>query len=237
MIFNCFIGLDIGIVLFYLIFDNIKVVDVLVCYLFLWNVVWQNKIQWFGFVVNGNDLFGLVCNVGEVYGVFVIFYLQKSKFYLLGMDYLKVNLVNFYGLGKLEELIKKIGLLKWFWVVDKYLVRKGVLIFVCKIDEGGCVECYGIWIKDLVFWDILLRDVGSDSCQYVIFDGQVQIGVMEGVWMLFGQLLKVIDGVFDVFVVVVVGLILQYFVLIFGEKYDVKVVVVKLESVMIDEIW
>ncbi|MGK7679416.1 phage baseplate assembly protein V, partial [Acinetobacter baumannii] len=79
---------------------------------------------------------------------------------------LKVNSANFHGLGKLEELIKKIGPPKWPWAVDKHLARKGALIFARKTDEGGCVECHGIRIKDLVLWDTPLRDVGSDRRQH-----------------------------------------------------------------------
>ncbi len=78
-------------------------------YPFLWNAARQNKTQWPGFAANGNDLLGLARNVGEVYGVFATFHPQKSKFHLLGMDYLKINSANFHGLGKLEDLIKKIG--------------------------------------------------------------------------------------------------------------------------------
>ncbi|MBE0762894.1 hypothetical protein IH729_24355, partial [Escherichia coli] len=50
------------------------------------------------------------------------------------------------SLGKLEDLIKKIGPPKWPWAVDKHLARKGALIFARKTDEGGCVECHGIRI-------------------------------------------------------------------------------------------
>ncbi|MDO2281035.1 hypothetical protein Q2464_25160, partial [Escherichia coli] len=87
---------------------------------------------------------------------------------------------------------------KWPWAVDKHLARKGALIFARKTDEGGCVECHGIRIKDLVLWDTPLRDVGSDSRQHAILDGQVQTGVMEGARMPFGQPLKATDGAFDV---------------------------------------
>ena len=187
------------------------------------------------FAANGNDLLGLARNVGEVYGVFATFHPQKSKFHLLGMDYLKINSANFHGLGKLEDLIKKIGPPKWPWAVDKHLARKGALIFARKTDEGGCVECHGIRIKDLVLWDTPLRDVGSDSRQHAILDGQVQTGVMEGARMPFGQPLKATDGAFDVLAVAVAGSILQHFVPILGEKHDAKAAAVKPESVMTDE--
>ena len=167
--------------------------------------------------------------------MFATFHPQKSKFHLLGMDYLKVNSANFHGLGKLEELIKKIGPPKWPWAVDKHLARKGALIFARKTDEGGCVECHGIRIKDLVLWDTPLRDVGSDSRQHAILDGQVQTGVMEGARMPFGQPLKATDGAFDVLAVAVAGSILQHFVPILGEKHDAKAAAVKPESVMTDE--
>ncbi len=235
MIFNRLTGLDIGTAPPYLIPDNIKAADAPVRYPFLWNAARQNKTQWPGFAANGNDLLGLARNVGEVYGVFATFHPQKSKFHLLGMDYLKVNSANFHGLGKLEELIKKIGPPKWPWAVDKHLARKGALIFARKTDGGGCVECHGIRIKDLVLWDTPLRDVGSDSRQHAILDGQVQTGVMEGARMPFGQPLKATDGAFDVLAVAVAGSILQHFVPILGEKHDAKAAAVKPESVMTDE--
>ncbi|MDF5845776.1 di-heme-cytochrome C peroxidase [Pseudomonas aeruginosa] len=235
MIFNRLTGLDIGTAPPYLIPDNIKAADAPVRYPFLWNAARQNKTQWLGFAANGNDLLGLARNVGEVYGVFATFHPQKSKFHLLGMDYLKVNSANFHGLGKLEELIKKIGPPKWPWAVDKHLARKGALIFARKTDEGGCVECHGIRIKDLVLWDTPLRDVGSDSRQHAILDGQVQTGVMEGARMPFGQPLKATDEAFDVLAVAVAGSILQHFVPILGEKHDAKAAAVKPESVMTDE--
>ncbi|MUK53114.1 hypothetical protein GNQ68_07700 [Pseudomonas aeruginosa] len=235
MIFNRLTGLDIGTAPPYLIPDNIKAADAPVRYPFLWNAARQNKTQWPGFAANGNDLLGLARNVGEVYGVFATFHPQKSKFHLLGMDYLKINSANFHGLGKLEDLIKKIGPPKWPWAVDKHLARKGALIFARKTDEGGCVECHGIRIKDLVLWDTPLRDVGSDSRQHAILDGQVQTGVMEGARMPFGQPLKATDGAFDVLAVAVAGSILQHFVPILGEKHDAKAAAVKPESVMTDE--
>lgn len=232
MIFNRLTGLDIGPPPSYLIPENIKPADAPVRYPFLWNAWRQNMTQWPGFARNGNDLLGLARNVGEVYGVFATFHPQKSDKHILGIDYLAVNSANVHGLGKLEELIKKIGPPKWPWALDRQLAREGERIFARSTDEGGCVECHGIRLKEFGLWDTPIQDVGTDSRQYGILEGQVNTGVMRGARIPFSPALKETDSAFNVLSVAVAGSILQHYVPILDRTFALAAPQQRLDDVV-----
>ena len=78
MIFNRLVGMDIGPPPTFLIPENIAPADAPVRYPFLWNAPKQDRTQWPGFAKNGDDLFALARNLGQVYGVFGIFRPQPA---------------------------------------------------------------------------------------------------------------------------------------------------------------
>jgi len=118
MIFNRVTGLDIGPAPTYMIPENIKLADVPARYPFVWNAPIQDTTQWPGFAPNGNRIFGLSRNLGEVLGVFAAFHPKKDESRLLKINYVDNNSANFHGLNKLESLVKKIGPPKWPWKLD-----------------------------------------------------------------------------------------------------------------------
>ena len=168
MIFNRLGGLDVGEPPAYLIPDNIARVDAPTRYPFLWNAAIQDKTQWPGFADNGNDILGLSRNLGEVYGVFGVFYpVAQSGVFQLNRNYLANNSANFSGLSALEDLVWKIGPPRWPWELDHRLAAQGAEIFNRGIDEGGCAECHGIRPGTVrpVFnqtWDTPIVDVETD---------------------------------------------------------------------------
>jgi mono/diheme cytochrome c family protein len=221
LIFNRVSGLDIGPPPTYMIPENIKLADVPVRYPFLWNAWIQDFTQWPGFSPNGNKLFGLSRNVGEVIGVFAEFHPFKDKFKLLKVNYSKNNSANFRGLNKLEELITKLGPPKWPWPLDQSLAAKGAVLYRTKDAEHGnqsCEDCHGI-VKGKfrsVFhetWATPILDVGTDSREINLLGSQVNTGVLAGA-KIFGTPLKPVDSAVSVLVLSVAGSILQnYFTL------------------------
>jgi mono/diheme cytochrome c family protein len=185
MIFNRVTGLDIGPPPTRLIEENIRRADAPVRYPFLWNSPVQDKTQWPGFADNGNDILGLSRNLGEVYGVFAVYRPQKSRWHLLGVDYLNENSANFRGLNALEGLVKKIGPPKWPFAVDTVLAKQGESIYGRKTDQGGCAECHGIRPGATRFfeqrtWATPIQDVGTDSREYEILSWTADSGVLKG---------------------------------------------------------
>lgn len=187
MIFNRVAGLDIGPATHdYLIEANIAPANAPVRYPFLWNASKQDYTQWPGFSKNGDSLFSLARNLGEVYGVFAIFR-PKRDHSLLGVDYLGNNSANFHGLEKFEDLIRRIGPPKWPWTVNMGLAEQGKAIYNRSTDQGGCVECHGIrkgefrgFAKDEQTWATKLVDVGTDSLEYAVLQREVDTGVLAG---------------------------------------------------------
>jgi hypothetical protein len=217
MIFNRLTGLDIGhLADGFLIPDNIQTADAPTRYPFLWNASKQNKTQWPGFADNGTDLLALSRNLGEVYGVFGTFEPKPILDGLLGIDYLSSNSANFEGLGKLEDLIKKIGPPKWPWSIDADLALKGKDIFNGPTDKGGCVECHAVRCttvgsSNTPAWDTPLLDVGTDTREYDILGWKVtSAGVLKGAEIPFltGKL-EDNSPAFDVLKLSVLGAILQ----------------------------
>jgi hypothetical protein len=215
LIFNRVTGLDIGPPPTYIIRENIKLADVPVRYPFLWNAWRQNLTQWPGFSPNGNKLYGLSRNTGEVFGVFAEFHPVKDKWKLLRINYIENNSANFHGLNKLEDLIMKLGPPKWPWPLDPALVAKGELVYHRKDAANGnlsCQDCHGI--KTVKFrpkiWNTPLIDVCTDTREINLLGSQVNTGVMEGA-SIFGAPLKPRDSALSVLKLAVVGSILQHY--------------------------
>lgn len=227
LIFNRVSGLDIGPPPTYMIPENIKLADVPVRYPFLWNAWRQDFTQWPGFAPNGNKLFGLTRNTGEVIGVFAEFHPFKDKWKLLKVNYSRNNSANFPGLNKLEDLIMKLGPPKWPWPLDQALAAKGALVYKQKDAANGnesCEDCHGIKKGKIRFtiagtWATPIRDVGTDSREINLLCSEVKTGVLEGarIWGVINTPLKAVDSANSVLVLSVGGAILQnYFSLGLG---------------------
>ena len=216
MIFNRLAGLDIGEPPSYLIPENIAVADAPTRYPFLWNAARQDHTQWLGFSKNGNSLFGLARNLGEVYGVFAEFHPVKSNSIFREHNYLKNNSANFEGLEKVEDAIWLLGPPKWPWPLDQQLVEKGKEVFSRSNDAGGCVGCHGIKRGEIRFgkkstWKTPIQNVGTDTRECEILNRTVKTGVLEGAKIpIVGDKLKSEDLVFNVLATAVVNTILQH---------------------------
>ena len=212
MIYNRLVGLDIGPPPTYMIPGNIAPADAPVRYPFLWNAPKQDRTQWPGFAKNGDNLFALARNLGQVYGVFGVFHPQRSGD---RVDFLAQNSTNWDGLDKIEELVGKIGWPRWPWALNASLVRDGERIFDRPWQQGGCVECHGKrdgafrFIPPRRTWATPICDVGTDSKQYSILHRQVASGVYEGARRPFGQPLGARADTFDLLSMSVIGSILQ----------------------------
>lgn len=220
LIFNRLAGLDIGPPPTYVIEENIKKADVPVRYPFLWNASIQDHTQWPGFAPNGNILFGLSRNVGEVLGVFAEFHPFKDPSKLLNVDYSTNSSANFRGLLKLEDLITKLGPPQWPGPLDQALAAKGKLVYQQKDaahENKSCEDCHGIVKGKFRFglprnWVTQIMDVGTDSREINLLNSQVNTGVLEGARIL-GVVppLKHFDSAKSVLVLSVTGSILQSF--------------------------
>ncbi|MEI6543269.1 MAG: di-heme-cytochrome C peroxidase [Methylococcales bacterium] len=220
MIFNRVTGLDIGTAPNHIILENIKRADVPARYPFIWNAPIQDTTQWPGFAPNGNRLFGLSRNLGEVFGVFADFHPKKDASRLLKVNYVDHNSANFHGLNKLESLIKKIGPPKWPWKLDAALVAAGEKVFNKKDpaeENESCADCHGIKegkTRSLTHktWATPLIDVGTDSREVNLLGSQIKTGVLEGA-VIFPTKppLKAVDSAFSVLGTVVTGSIFQHY--------------------------
>ncbi|MEQ1836646.1 MAG: di-heme-cytochrome C peroxidase [Candidatus Nitrotoga sp.] len=221
MIFNRVSGLDIGPAPTYMIPENIKRADVPTRFPFIWNASVQDTTQWPGFAPNGNRIFGLSRNLGQVFGVFAAFHPKKDESRLLKINYVDNNSANFHGLNKLESLIKKIGPPKWPWKLDIALAAEGEKVFNKKDpaeDNESCADCHGIKdgkrrsLKHNKTWATPLLDVGTDSREVNLLRLQVKTGVLEGAVIFSGKPpLKAVDSAFSVLRTVVGGTILQHY--------------------------
>lgn len=185
MIFNRLTGLDIGTTPNRIIADNIQTADAPVRYPFLWNAPRQDFTQWPGFAKNGNDFFGLVRNLGEVYGVFAAFAPQPDPHSIFKANFLVGNSANFDGLTRAETLVKKIGAPRWPWSYDPASADRGKLIFESKTTAGGCAECHRIAEGEVRFpvmrtWRTPIQDVGTDSREYAVLARTASTGVLSG---------------------------------------------------------
>jgi cytochrome c553 len=220
MIFNRVSGLDIGPAPTYMIPENIKRADVPARYPFIWNAPNQDTTQWPGFAPNGNRIFALSRNLGEVFGVFAAFHPKKDESRLLKINYVDNNSANFHGLNKLESLVKKIGPPKWPWKLDTTLVTEGQKVFNKKDpaeENESCADCHGIKegkTRSLTHksWATPILDVGTDSREVNLLSSKVKTGVLEGA-VIFPDRppLKAVDSAFLVLGTVVEGSILQHY--------------------------
>lgn len=190
MIYNRLVGLDIGPPPLFLIPENIAPANAPVRYPFLWNAPKQDRTQWPGFAKNGDRLFAMARNLGQVYGVFGVFAPQKSGDHV---DFLVNNSTDWSGLERIETLVGKIGWPRWPWSLNTPLAAEGEKIFGRGWEQGGCAECHGKrpgafrFIPPSSTWATPLCDVGTDTRQYGILHRQVQSGVLEGAAPPFGQ--------------------------------------------------
>jgi hypothetical protein len=212
MIYNRLVGMDIGPAPHFLIPENIALADAPVRYPFLWNAPMQDRTQWPGFSKNGDDLFAMARNLGQVYGVFGIFRPSRQGGHV---DFLAGNSAQWKGLGHIEHLLRKIGPPRWPWALDAGLAAQGKKIYERSTAEGGCTECHGKrpgafrFIPPSSTWATPLCDVGTDRREYAILHRTVQSGVFEGVKAPVGAPIGATSDTFALLGVAVIGSIFQ----------------------------
>lgn len=189
MILNRVAGLDIGHPPTYVITDNIVKADAPVRPPFLWNASIQNLTQWPGFANNGTPLFGLIRNLGEVYGVFGVVHptlITKPK---NSVNYNNDTSAQFAGLAALEELITQIGPPQWpkNWPYNNQLAEEGCKIFAtpsAPSADDSCANCHGISVDNSIpnhtRWKTPLADVGTDIREYAALVRKVDTGSLTG---------------------------------------------------------
>jgi processive rubber oxygenase RoxA-like protein len=212
MIFNRLTGTDIGSGSSSLIVENIQPAKAPVRYPFLWNAPVQDRTQWPGFARNGNDFYGLLRNLGQVYGVFAIFRPRRA---FDRVDFMTDNSTNWPGLDRMEQLVQRIGWPRWPWGYDPVLAGRGGEVF-----KGSCASCHGITdgpvrlTDEFPFfkktWNTPLCDVGTDTMQYEILARGAKTGVYEGVKVPFGATFGENATAFDLLGVSVIGSIIQH---------------------------
>lgn len=216
MIFNRLGGLDIGPKdTDGIIAANIARGDAPARYPFLWNAALQDYTQWPGFLLNGNELFGLVRNLGEAYGVFTDFRPTEATGGVLNRDYLAQNSVNWDGLQSLERWLLDMGPPKWPWALDEQLATDGKAIFDLPADQGGCVECHGV--EKGAFRSVLratyktrVEPVGTDTAGCKAMNRTLQTGVLEGASIpVLQSALKAEEPAVSVLAIAVLGAIVQ----------------------------
>ncbi|MBV9883958.1 MAG: hypothetical protein JO276_13200 [Sphingomonadaceae bacterium] len=217
MIFNRLTGMDLGPPPSYMIDDNIQPAIAPVRYPFLWNAPRQDLTQWPGFSTNGNDFFGLIRNLGEVYGVFGVYRPRRQADHV---DFLTDNSAQWTGLGRLETLVRMIGPPQWPWRIDRALAARGREIFNRpNWQDGGCVSCHGIrpgpFRPTLIpprlnpTWATPLCDTNTDTAEYAILNRTAQTGVLQGAHLPFLQPMGAQAKAFDLLAMSVIGSIVQ----------------------------
>jgi len=212
MIFNRLVGMDIGPPPTFLIPENIALADAPVRYPFLWNAPKQDRTQWPGFSKNGDDLFALTRNLGQVYGVFGIFRPTRQGSHV---DFLAGDSIQWKGLGHIEHLVRKIGPPRWPWALDAAQVAAGKRIYERSTADGGCAECHGKrpgafrFIPPSSTWATPLCDVGTDTREYAILHRTVKSGVYEGARAPVGPPIGATSDTFSLLGVSVIGAIFQ----------------------------
>lgn len=212
MIFNRLTGTDIGSGSSRLIRENIQPAKAPVRYPFLWNAPIQDRTQWPGFARNGNDFYGLVRNLGQVYGVFAIYRPRRA---FNEVDFLTDNSASWSGLDRMEALVQRLGPPQWPWGYDAGLARRGGELY-----KGNCASCHGI--TDGPFrlsdkfpffkktWNTPLCDVGTDAMQYEILGRSAKTGMFEGVKIPFGSTVGAETTAFELLGLSVIGSIIQH---------------------------
>ena len=213
MIFNRLTGLDIdgGKV----VKDNLRKANAPARYPFLWNASFQTRTQWPGFARNGNDVYALARNVGEVLGVFGHFQPEW-----LGWAYWLDNSVDVKGLKALETSIKKMGPPAWPWATKPALVREGETVFSTPTgSDPSCLECHGARSgpRDTATprrqgrGRLLtsLYAVNSDSTEYENLGRMAYSKVLDGANLWVFPAIQSCDSAFNILRFAVVGTILQ----------------------------
>ncbi len=219
MIVNRVAGLDIGTTPDRVIADNIAPASAPVRYPFVWNAAIQDRTQWPGFAANGNDLLGLIRNLGEVYGVFGVLQPTRHPGWVGGIDYITTNSGNFVGLDRIEQMIRRIGAPAWplpLRADHDSLAAKGRELF-WRADKSGqsCASCHDVVVKPgIIFpdtWKTPVVDVGTDSLEYSVLGRVGQTGVLKGASLpiLSPAPLKSTDSLVSVLKLTVGGAILQ----------------------------
>lgn len=212
MIYNRVVGLDIGPPPSFLIPENIAPADAPVRYPFLWNAPKQDRTQWPGFAKNGDRLFAMARNLGQVYGVFGVLQPQRRGDHV---DFLINNSANWDGLERIETLVQKIGWPRWPWPIDAQLAAQGKRIYDRDWRQGGCVGCHGKrsgafrFIPPSSTWATPLCDVGTDTKQYKILHRTVRTGSLEGARPPFGKPFGATADTFSLLSAAVIGSIAQ----------------------------
>src|SRR6267143_530579 len=212
MIFNRLTGLDLGPSPTFVTADNIKKADAPVRYPFLWNAAIQDKTPWPGFADNGTDVLALARNLGEVFGVFVVFEPKRDGLFI---NFLNNNSASFDGLGKLEDLIKLIEPPKWPWTIDAAVAAQGKEIFARATADGGCVECHGVKpgkvrLPLVQTWATPVKNVGTDTREYNILAWTAKSGALKGAFIPVATMpLKDTDQAFNILATSVIGSIAE----------------------------
>ena len=175
IIFNRISGLDVGPPPDLLIRENMKIADAPVRYPFLWNSPKQEKTDWAGFVLNGNELFALSRNTGQA-----LAFANFEPKHVFGpfFNYLNNNSINFDGLEKLEERLREMGPPKWPFAIDATLAADGGKIF-----DRECGNCHGINEKHSLFgttWITPVQNVGTDTRQFDELGWTAKTGALKG---------------------------------------------------------
>ena len=179
IIFNRIAGTDVGPPPDLLIPENMRIADAPVRYPFLWNSPMQNQTDWAGFVLNGNRIFALARNTGQALA-FANFEPKRS----FGPFFNYANSVNFDGLKKAEELLKKMGPPKWprEWPFDAQLADEGKKIYDRECSQGCHEKTEKHALRDLfaTTWDTPVKNVGTDTRQFDELGWKVKTGTMTG---------------------------------------------------------
>jgi len=165
----------------FLIPQNVATANVPVRYPFLWNADRQDRTQWAGTAINGNEEYALVRNAGETSGAW-------GLLFPVGNDYLKANSLNYEGIVKIGSLTPNIGPPKWAWPIDQKKAARGKLIYNAR---NSCNSCHGIQqgaarppVTDTWFTQVL--DVGTDGAYYSVLERtSFSSGVLTGVTIPF----------------------------------------------------
>src|SRR5262249_7183907 len=136
IIFNRISGTDVGPPPDFLIPENMRIADAPVRFPFLWNSPVQDKTDWAGFVLNGNNLFALSRNTGQA-----LAFANFGPMRTIGPFFNYANSISFDSLSKLEELLKEMGPPKWPWPekINETRRAEGEKIF-----KTECGQCHGI---------------------------------------------------------------------------------------------
>jgi hypothetical protein len=137
----------------------------------------QEKTDWAGFVLNGNDIFALSRNTGQA-----LAFANFEPKHVFGpfFNYLNNNSINFDGLEKLEERLREMGPPKWPWPekINQTLLADGEKIF-----QKECGQCHGINEVHHLFgttWTTPVQNVGTDTHQFDELGWKAKTGALNG---------------------------------------------------------